>query len=104
MVDFDVRQIDVDEIVVVGQRRPVNEDAVTALASSIERLGLQVPISVRSDPDFVNEEGVEGACILISGRHRVEAFRRLGYRDIAARVWRQNSDPALVEMWEISEN
>lgn len=84
--------LNLDEIV-VGDRRPVSEDAVKRLAQSIRQIGLQHPITVRS---------VRGAWVLVAGRHRLEACRRLNLSTITASVARLDEIDA--EMWEISEN
>lgn len=81
-----------DEIV-IGDRRPVNDEAVKRLAQSIRQVGLQHPITVRS---------VRGEFLLVAGRHRLEACKRLNLNSIQAEVTKLDDIDA--EMWEISEN
>jgi hypothetical protein len=68
----------IDKIDVSRCTRPVNEQAVRALMSSIETIGLLNPILV----DF--DDGGDG-CTLRAGRHRLEACRRLGWERIPFR-------------------
>lgn len=81
------------EEVIIGDRRPVNDDAVKRLSNSIRQIGLQHPITVRS---------VRGEWILVAGRHRLEACKRLGHVSIMAGIAKMDEIDA--EMWEISEN
>ena len=90
-----LRRITLDRIVVIKEgRRELNTELIDKLVgSSIKRLGLQHPITVRRrGTDF----------ILIAGRHRLEAFKRLGRRGIMANVVSVVGDQA--RLWEISEN
>jgi ParB family chromosome partitioning protein len=90
------------DVFIVGKRRPVDEDAVTALCESIDKHGLQHPITVRI-ADAADEHGeVSGAFVLVAGAHRVEACTRLGFEDIPAHVMRWDERDA--RLWEISEN
>ena len=61
-----------DQIDVPDSARPVNDIGVAALAESIERLGLQVPLTVVEH---------EGRYRLIAGRQRLEALRHLGHNE-----------------------
>lgn len=85
--------VGLNEIIVGDGRRPVDETSVKRLAKSIKSIGLQHPITVRS-------EG--GKFALIAGRHRLEAYRLLGEDSIPADVVKMDKIDA--EMWEISEN
>jgi len=69
-----MKTIEIEEIKIVGNHRPLDDEKVKQLAESIEMLGLLNPIIINSD----NE--------LIAGRHRLEAHRLLGYESIMARV------------------
>ncbi|MEM2921766.1 MAG: ParB/RepB/Spo0J family partition protein, partial [Candidatus Bathyarchaeia archaeon] len=57
--------------------RPLDEQTVANLMTSIQNIGLLQPISVRR---------VEGGFELIFGMHRLEACRRLGWKDISATI------------------
>ena len=100
-----VQTVGLDEIVVGHRLRAgVNQEAVSRLVDSIERVGLRTPISVRhveewTDPD--TGEQVSGALELVAGRHRLEALRRLG-ATTAPVVMVQDETEA--RLWEISEN
>jgi uncharacterized ParB-like nuclease family protein len=81
--------------VVIGQRhRSLEADRVEALAESMNELGLQQPISV-----FVD---TEDSVHLITGLHRLEAGRKLGWEQIEASFVKLS--PTKREMWEIAEN
>lgn len=84
----------VDEITVLDRHRPVDMDAVRALAASMKQIGLRTPITIRSPS--------ESDCFLVAGRHRLEAARLLGWEKIDCFVLDCSEDEA--EMWEISEN
>jgi ParB-like chromosome segregation protein Spo0J len=99
-----VENVPLRDVFVVSERRPVDEGAVLSLMESIRVIGLQTPITVRVDPEIPDPDTGEimGALALISGRHRLEAFRRLGIDRIPAviREW----DDIDAELWEITEN
>lgn len=99
-----VESLPVDEIRIVGERRPVNEGAVADLVKSIERIGLQTPITVRLDKEYVDPDTGEVGpeFVLIAGRHRLEAFRVAGADRIPAIV--RECTPVEAELWEIAEN
>jgi len=84
-------------IVVQETRRPVNEDTVVRLMDSIKSIGLKTLPTVRW-PD--NDEG-DGP-VLVTGRHRLEAVKRLGHETIDVFMFEGSADEA--RMWEISEN
>jgi hypothetical protein len=74
-------------------RAEINEDAVSRLMASIKEIGLQTPPTVR----WMGDEPV-----LIAGRHRVEACKRLGIPLIECIV--HEGDERTSRMWEIAEN
>lgn len=87
-----------DEIVIPARVRDgVNEDSVVALMSSISRIGLRTPITVR----WERGDG-DPTVILVAGRHRLEASRRLGVQLVDCFVFDGDEDDA--RLWEISEN
>lgn len=68
----------VDDIVVGANRDPLNEATVLSMMESIKSpIGLLEPVLVRWVPD----EG-EGHAELVDGLHRLEAYKRLGYRAV----------------------
>jgi ParB/RepB/Spo0J family partition protein len=93
----EVRDIGIDQILVLEGRRAVAGDKVQVLAEAIETLGLSTPITVRENPSGVG-------LILVAGRHRIEAFRSLGRTSIPAFVRPASTTEAEARMLEISEN
>ena len=71
-------------------RRPLNETKVREIANSIPAVGLINPITVSADN------------VLIAGLHRVEAFNRLGLREIPAIVF--SYDEIQAKLAEVLEN
>lgn len=85
--------LQIDEITIPDNRRPIDNQKVKELAESIKEIGLINPITVKSD---VNK------FILVAGLHRLEAYRLLGYEDIEITV--APKDDLKVELIEIDEN
>lgn len=85
--------ITIDEIDIADTRRQVNPAAVKRLADSIEQVGLRHPITVRERGDRY---------LLVAGRHRIEAFKKLGREHIPATIVKMTNDDA--RLWEIAEN
>lgn len=89
-----VRLIDID----VGKRhREVKDEAVAALATSMEQIGLRTPISVGLSDDC-------SEMWLITGAHRLAAARRLGWDQIECIIYMDSPDEIDAELWEIAEN
>lgn len=63
--------IDVSSIHLPEGHREVQEEAINGLRNSIQTIGLQHPITVSRRTD--------GGFVLIAGRHRLEAYRQLGF-------------------------
>ena len=85
-------KLDVSSILVPEGHREIDKDAIDGLADSIQAIGLQHPITIR--------RGNDGTCLLVAGRHRLEAYKRLGIPRISARIM----DERLGRLWSISEN
>lgn len=85
--------ITIDDIDIADIRRQVNPAAVKRLAESIDQIGLRHPITVRERGERYQ---------LIAGRHRIEAFKKLGREHIPATIVKMTNDDA--RLWEISEN
>lgn len=83
----------IDDIVVNEGRRELNAASVKKLAQSIEQVGLRHPITVKRKGD---------GYLLIAGRHRLEACKKLGREHIAAMIVTMTNDEA--RLWEIAEN
>jgi ParB-like chromosome segregation protein Spo0J len=89
-----IERILVDDVDVGNRLRPLNEQTVAALAESMQRLGQLSPISVyRLDDDTLR---------LVTGLHRLEAAKRLGWKEIEA-VFSTGSEIER-ELQEIAEN
>lgn len=85
-------------------RRALNEETVCRLMESINRVGLRTPITVRLVDGFVSEHGeiIDGQPLLVTGAHRLEAARRLGWEKIDCFV--MDDDGIKARLWEIAEN
>ncbi|HEY7329496.1 MAG TPA: TM0106 family RecB-like putative nuclease [Gemmataceae bacterium] len=82
-----------DRIRVIGKRRPLNEQKVRTLAASIDKVGLQTPISVHRRKNDV---------LLVCGWHRLEAVKRLGWNSIKCTVL--VGDDIQQRLWQTDEN
>jgi ParB-like chromosome segregation protein Spo0J len=82
-----------DDLEIPAGLRPLNEDAVIRIMESVREIGLKTPIAVRWNDDDMP--------VLIAGRHRVEACRRLGTGSIPCITVQDEREARL---WEISEN
>ena len=81
----------------IGLRhRELREEQVSSLMQSITKIGLKTPITVRQP---IGEDDV----YLVAGRHRLEAYRRLGKEEIEAFVL-ESDDEDTARLWEIAEN
>ena len=86
----DQKLVPLDEILVVGQRRSLQEDKVADLAELIRTLGLLSPIAVRwvgGAQETPDAEAGSGSYHLVYGLHRLSAARRLGWKEIPCRVF-----------------
>jgi hypothetical protein len=94
----------IDAIHVPDRLRPLREDRIAMLVDSIAELGLQTPITVciHERVNIPGEGEVWEVPVLVAGRHRLEATRRLGLTDIACMVVQADADHC--RLWEIDEN
>jgi len=97
--DAKIIEIAIDDIAVPAEMHQVDEDIVFRIVNSINEIGLQAQgvITVKWLP-------IGSACraTLVVGRHRLEAFRRLGWSMVPATIFDGNSADA--ELWRINEN
>ena len=98
-----VEQIDIADIVIGKRARSVDPERVASLKASIAALGLRTPITVRVVPEMV----VDGVTtsevpVLVTGLHRLQAFKDLGRTQIPAFV--ETGSDLDARMWEIAEN
>jgi len=90
---FQVRTILLDSVKVVGKRRTLDEKKLVAVAASMSQIGLRMPITVRTRKKHA---------ILVTGLHRLEAARRLGWTKIP--VFTIPGDEIEARPWELAEN
>jgi ParB family chromosome partitioning protein len=99
-----VETFDVCDIRLGKRLRQADADKVGALAASITAIGLRTPITVRVLDNVADEDGVvtDGVPYLVTGLHRLEAVRQLGWEKIDAIV--SAGDETDARLWEIAEN
>jgi ParB/RepB/Spo0J family partition protein len=90
----ELKSVQIDRIAILTGR-DLQPEVVRDIASSIDLIGLQLPVSVVDDGDEHFR--------VISGRHRLAAVRSLGRVEIDAMVYRGLSDTD-VRLAEIVEN
>ena len=90
----EIERLFVEDIDVGNRLRPIDEAAVGALAESMQRLGQLSPISVYCPDD--------STLLLVTGLHRLEAAKRLGWDEIDALFVTGNEIDR--ELQEIAEN
>ncbi|MGY3117925.1 hypothetical protein ACVWXQ_001862 [Bradyrhizobium sp. S3.14.4] len=90
--------LDIQDIQISGERRPLDENTIVSLMRSVERIGLQSPPTVR----MIDPDGGGGIPHLVAGRHRLEAMKRLGHLSIVCLI--PDVDDADAELIEIAEN
>jgi len=83
----------IEDIIIKDGRREVDPAVVKRLADSIDNVGLRHPITVRKHRDQY---------ILVAGRHRIEAFKKLDREHIPCCIVSMTNAEA--RMWEIAEN
>ena len=88
-----VVEIPLDRIKVSTRLRATDHDKVTDIAESVEGIGMLHPVTVSQHGDWFH---------LLSGMHRLEAFRQLGRETIPATI--KEADPLVEELIEVEEN
>lgn len=91
--------VDIEDILVPVEMRDVDDEAVDCLIESIGEIGLQ-PSGVVS-VEWAPSDSIQRA-ILVTGRHRLEALRRLGWKRIPVAIF--DGSPAEAEEWRLREN
>lgn len=88
---YRIAEIEIDNITVGDDRRPLNQEYLKKLARDIEVNGLRTPITVcKSEDGFY----------LVSGLHRLGSYKKLDLDRIPAFI----VDPDAAETWSITEN
>jgi ParB-like chromosome segregation protein Spo0J len=92
-------------IEVPERQRGLDDRTVAQLMESIKRIGLRTPPCVRIVDDYTTSSGevCDGQPVLITGRHRLEAVRRLGVEKVECWVLGDESESE-AKLWEIAEN
>lgn len=95
--------IRVDDVEIGERHRALSDEAVSRLAESMKDIGLKQPITVR----IVEEMELDGVMtagvpVLVAGRHRLEAARRIGWSHIDC--IEIDDDVLKAELWELAEN
>lgn len=101
-----LENLDVASIEVCGERRGTRPDKVDAIAQSMDKIGLQTPISVlyyAERPDFAKPGPTDDALILVAGHHRLLGAKQLGWEKISCFV-HYEGDEIDAGLWEIDEN
>jgi len=76
-----VQRVRVEDIVIKGDFRKLDDDTVSELAASLKEVGLLNPPTVYiKKPDQADEDS--GEVRLVAGQHRVEAAKKLGWEYI----------------------
>lgn len=94
----------IDRIQVVDRLRSnLREETVTQIMESIPRVGgLLHPIAIRYVDGFaIDDDIIDGVPVLVAGRHRLEAMKRLGEQRIDCLIFETERQ---ARRWEISEN
>jgi ParB-like chromosome segregation protein Spo0J len=100
-----IEKIEPPAIDICNRKRRIDPDSVGRIADSMQKIGLRTPISVRyyeQRPSFCPGE-TDDAFVLLTGAHRLEAAKRLGWNEIECFVY-YDGDEVDAELWEIAEN
>jgi len=90
--------VPVSGVEVGDRKREVDAGAIKRLQDSISEVGLRTPITVRAIEDGAR-------LVLVTGAHRLEVAKRLGWDMIDAFVEDEDDcDEIDAELWEIAEN
>ena len=94
-MDKEIRTISIRNVHVPSNRRGLQSEAVTQLVDSMRAIGLRTPITVYQDKQ-------KNQPVLVTGLHRLEAAKKLGWETIDALFF--TGTPEERRMWEIAEN
>lgn len=81
--------------------RASHADVVESLAKSMGRLGLKVPVTVRS-AQRTREGQLSDVWEIVAGCHRVAAAKKLGWTEIDATIF--EGDETDARLWALAEN
>jgi hypothetical protein len=99
-----VKKIPVKDLIVPGVRRQCDSKAICKLAESMSAIGLKTPITIRTVKRPVDPGGTDAIAdhVLVTGAHRLEAARSLGWPEIDA--LESDCDEVEARRWQIAEN
>jgi ParB-like chromosome segregation protein Spo0J len=89
-----LERVKIANVIVGAGQRSLDRDSVGAISESLREIGLKTPITVR--------RLTSGKTVLVSGLHRLEAAKLLGWKEIDAIY--MNGDEREARLWQISEN
>lgn len=100
---MEVQSIRIEHVETVERHRALDNSACDRLAASMDEIGLRQPITIRIvDMMVIDGQETEGVPVLVAGRHRLEAARKLGWTHIDC--IEVDDDQLRAELWEIDEN
>jgi hypothetical protein len=100
---MEIQSIRVEHVEIVERHRALDDMACDRLAASMRDIGLRQPITVRIvDMMVIDGQETEGVPVLVAGRHRLEAAKRLGWSHIDC--IEVDDDQIRAELWELAEN
>jgi hypothetical protein len=104
MQRYDIITLHAEDVFVGERLRKTDPRRVEALASSIDEIGLQTPISIRivEEVDIPDVGPVDSVPVLIAGAHRLAAVKLLGQERIEC--FDLLGDDIEARIWEIDEN
>jgi ParB family chromosome partitioning protein len=91
----------IDKLVIDENRRAINLETIGQLVESIRKIGLRIPICIRAATAEEKAAG-KGGRHVVTGAHRIAAFKKLERKYIPAILWERSREEA--ELWEIAEN
>jgi ParB family chromosome partitioning protein len=96
-----VKQILVEDIKMIGNRRALLPDKLESLKASILSIGLRTPITVRQ---FTKDDEGESKTViaLVAGHYRLAVYKELGVKRIPAFVMKGSKTDA--RFWHLMEN
>jgi hypothetical protein len=100
--NYELRSVDVDDIIVGERLRSTSSEGTSVLATSMQEMGLRTPISVRMAQIEAAGGPMREIPVLVAGATRLAAAKKLGWRRIDCFVL--PLDDLDSQLWEIDEN
>jgi hypothetical protein len=100
--NYELRSIDVGDIIVGERLRSTSSEGTSVLATSMQEMGLRTPISVRMAQIEAAGGPLREIPVLVAGATRLAAAKKLGWKRIDCFVLRP--DDLDTQLWEIDEN